>query len=564
MKTFNYLFLLFVMGLGITACNPDGDIITTQVTDSITLSGSGDVVLSKDNLSDIALTLQWTDNSTLTLNASDMQAPLYATVNTLQFSASEGFDQVIEQPTDKGVTSMMFTVDELNSIAGRVGLESGETSPMYIRVSSVLAANMPTRYSNIYKVDVTPYKIDMSRAFVLNSNGEDTGWILGSTDSNGIYCGFLGVTSWFNYWLLEGNGIMWGNDAVSGTPFLMSSDDGHWNFWFPGVEGCYYTVVNTLRQEWSALHVSALHVSGDIQGDMIYNRKENKWSLTFNAIKTGNAVIQISGEAEQYNINTGTDDVAAVSTAVSFGQNGNQLTWDDTSNITISIPVEGEATLTLDLSDPFNWNCFVTSGGVTEEPSVAAELWAVGIDDGITGSWNFDQRLPLINEDELTYAGVCQINSLWGYRLYPEKDNWGATYGFDWGDATFGGLAEGSDNNIPGTEPGLYLLEVSLSEMTYKTTAVQSVQITGVSDNWALMPMNATDIPGVYTIDIDVTATTPWGFQIILNENWDINFGGTTEQLIYKGGNIALDDSYIGKVCTFTVDLCKGTVIIEN
>jgi hypothetical protein len=61
-----------------------------------------------------------------------------------------------------------------------------------------------------------------------------------------------------------------------------------------------------------------------------------------------------------------------------------------------------------------------------------------------------------------------------------------------------------------------------------------------------------------------VTASTPWGYQIILNGNWDMKFGGTADQLIYKGDNIALDDSYIGSTWTFTVNLCKGTITISE
>jgi hypothetical protein len=565
MKTIKLLFLSLAITLGFTACDPDGDTLTTTGAETLTLSGSGDVVLDANNLSALALTLNWTDNSTITLNTPSVQAPRYATTNTVQFSASADFANVIEQLADDGATSMQFTVEALNSIAGRIGIESGVSSPVYIRISSVLAANMPTQYSNVYQINITPYTIDMTRGYILNANKEDTGWILGSPESNGIYSGFLGVTGWFNYWLQEGTGILWGNDGVSGTPFLISSEDSHWNFWYPGPEGCYYTIVNTQRQEWSALHVSSLNVSGDVVGEMIYTRKENKWTLTFDASKSGAATIRISGNGEQYNVNTGTDDAAAIATTVAFGGQSDKLTFGtDAQDIAIQIPATGEVTLTLYLSDPMAWTCSVEAGGAATGPSAATELWAVGIDDGISGGWNFDQWIPLTNEDDLTYAGVCQINSLWGYRLYPEKDNWDGAYGCDWGDAAAGGLVQGTENNIPGADPGLYLLEASLSAMTYQTTAVESVSITGIGDNWDLLPLQATDEAGVYTIDLEVTASTPWGYQIILNGNWDMKFGGTADQLIYKGDNIALDDSYIGSTWTFTVNLCKGTITISE
>lgn len=557
--------MMLVLAAGFAACDNDGDIITTGGADALTLSGSGDVVLSSDDLGALALTLYWNDNSTLALSDEAVQAPKYATKNTVQFSSTSDFATVVEQLADDGETSMQFTAEELNSIVERVGLESGVSSPLYIRISSVLADNMETQYSNVYAVNVTPYTIDMTIGYILDASKNDTGCTLGSAESDGIYSGFLGVAGWYNFWLQEGNGVLWGNDGVTGTPFLISSEDSHWNFWYPSPAGCYYTIVNTVKQEWTALYIPALTVSGDITGEMAYDRKANKWTLTFSADQAGTKTIQIAGTGAQYNVETGTDDAAAVSTPVAFGQDGTALTFGtEATDIAVSVPSTGECTLTLDLSDPFNWTCTAEAGAAPDEPTVATQLWVVGVDDGTSGGWNFDQYLTLTNEDELTYAGAINVNSLWGYRLYTEKDVWTGYYGCAEGDATAGTLVGETESNIPAPEAGLYVIEASLSGMTYSTTAITSVQITGICDNWALTPMTATETAGVFTADIDVTATTPWGYQIVLNEDWSTYFGGTAEQLLYKGSNVTLDDSYIGSTCTFTVDLCKGTVTITK
>ena len=47
----------------ITACDRDGDMITTSGAQPVELNGSGDVVIDKDHVSGLALTLNWTDNS---------------------------------------------------------------------------------------------------------------------------------------------------------------------------------------------------------------------------------------------------------------------------------------------------------------------------------------------------------------------------------------------------------------------------------------------------------------------------------------------------------------------
>lgn len=566
MKTIKLILAALTLALGFTACDPDGDIITTSGASAVTLSGSGDAVLDANNLQALALTLYWTDNSRLSTSDDAVQAPLHATTNTLQFSASEDFASYVEQATDEGATSAQFTTESLNNIVGRVGLESGVSAPLYIRVCSVLANNVATQYSNVYTINVTPYVLDMTHAYVLDASKSDTGWTLGSAQSDGIYSGFLGASAWYNWWLQEANGITWGNDGVTGTPFVISSESTAWNFWYPGQSGCYYTIVNTVRQEWSALYIPELTVSGDISGQMEYNRKENRWTLTFSTTSAGTKTVRIAGTGSQYNAQTGTDDAAAIATQVAFGGSASQLTFGtEATDITLNVASTGEQTLVLDLNDPLCWTLTVNAGGAPEEPEVLQQLYCVGIDDGANGgNWTFDQTITLTNEDELTYAGAVNVNSLWGYRLYTEKDTWTGFYGQASGDAASGTLAAENETNITAPTAGLYVLEASLSAMTYQTTAIQSVQITGIGDDWSLTEMTASGEPGVYYADIAVSATTPWGFQIVLNNDWSTYFGGSLDKLLYKGGNIALDDSYVGSTCRFTVDLLKGTVTITK
>lgn len=550
----------------IASCDRDGDIITTGGAEKITLTGNtDDIVLSADNKEGLALTLNWNDNSKLVTNDPNVLAPDNATTNMIQMSADESFTSAIEQLANGGVISAQFTVDQLNSIAGRAGLPGDVSSPLYIRIKSTLANNITPEYSNTLVVNVTPYTIDMTVGYVLTSKLEDSGARLSSPESNGVYKGFLGVSSWYNYYLQEGSGVTWGNDGVSGTPFLISSEDTKWNFWFPGLEGCYYTIVDTQKKEWSALYVSSLTVSGDISGEMTFNRKTNQWTLAFNATTTGNVKIRLNGNAAQYNVQTGTDDAAAIAHTVSFGQNADALTFaidSESGDITVNVPQTGEQVLTIDLNDPNKW--LISVGAGIEEPEpVAPLLYMSGIDDGISGSWTFDNYLRLCNEDELAYAGACNVNSLWGYQFYKEADNWGSNIGLGEGDATSGTIVVGSGTNLPAPEPGLYLIYASLSSMSYNTFAINSVQITGINDSWDLIEMTATETPGTYKATVDVTASTPWGFQIILNSKWDTKFGGSDGTLAYLGGNIPLDDSFIGKTITVTVDLCKGNYTIE-
>ena len=124
------------------------------------------------------------------------------------------------------------------------GMEGGVEAPLYVRIKSSLGANLTPKYSNTLVYSVTPYLIDMTVGFVLDASQNDTGRTLASPESNGIYSGFIGAGSWENWWLREGNNTVWGNDGVTGTAFVMGNNTTGldvWNFWYPGMSGCYYT-----------------------------------------------------------------------------------------------------------------------------------------------------------------------------------------------------------------------------------------------------------------------------------------------------------------------------------
>ena len=563
MKTTRHIIVSLLAAAALAACDKDGDIITTGGVQPVELSGSGDVVIDKEHTSGLALTLNWTDNSHLTTSDERVQTPVGTAVNTLQFSKTDGFETPIEILTESGTTSMQFTAETLNSLVGRVGLESDVASTLYIRMRSVLANNVDPMYSNVYQIKVTPYSIDMTLGFVLDASRNDTGNTLASPNSDGIYSGFLGVSGWYNWWLLEGNGVMWGNigDDGGGKPFVISSNDQHWNFWFPGPAGCYYTVVNTVRQEWSALHIPSLTVSGDINGEMTYDRKGNRWTLSYKSAQAGTATIRISGTGSQYNSQTGTDDAAAVSTPVAFGMENGKLTFGTTAtDISVNVGVTGDATLSLDLTDPKDWKCEVTEGSDTpsEVPQI---LYVLGNDD----TWNYDQYLTLYDEDNLCYAAAVNFNCSWGYYFSKEYQGWDHI-NQDPGTSEWKLILDGTDeSNIQAPGKGLYVTIASLGWMSYwygMSDPISTVSFAGFNDNWDLTEMTADpEHPGVYSAKVTATADTPWGVQILLNGSWEHMFG------TYKDGTLRWSKKEdgapkgweVGKTYTFTVDLCKCT-----
>ena len=106
-----------------------------------------------------------------------------------------------------------------------------------------------------------------------------------------------------------------------------------------------------------------------------------------------------------------------------------------------------------------------------------------------------------------------------------------------------------------------YLFDISLSSMTYKLTAINKVSYTGLNDDWSLTEMTAGDTPGVYTATVTKSANTPWGVKIVLNDNWDLFFGGngTPGELVLYHDGFEGDNELENGTYTLTVDLAKGT-----
>ncbi|MCC8175573.1 MAG: DUF5114 domain-containing protein [Bacteroidales bacterium] len=545
----------------LSSCDKDGDIIYTSGGDNVTLNGSlDDIVLDKDNLGNLALTLYWNDNGTISTSDVRVAAPKNAITNSIQLAADPEFTNVVEITMSDGVYEKQFTHGDLNSYCTRIGLEGGVKAPIYIRIKSVLGANIDPTYSNVLSMNVTPYYIDMTIGYYLDSSMNDTGRVLYSPNSDGIYYGFIGAASWENWWLQEGNGVLWGNYGEDGHVFTISSDDSHWNMWYPEPSGCYYTIVNTQLLNWSALLINDLTVSGDITGAMEYDRKSNVWTLTFNNTSTGSKTIKIEGNAVQYNTTTGTDNSAAIATQVSFSGSADGLTFAQSAasgSITVNTSATGTVTLKLDLNDPHAWTAAVEEGG-HEVVTVSHYLWISGIDDGISGSWTFDNYLILYNEDQLGYGGAADCNSLWGWQFYTEEGDWSTSIGMaDGGNAYEGSLLKGGAN-ITAPTPGQYVIEASLSGMSYKLHKINTVSYAGLNDDWTMQPM--TQVSGcTYQATVTKSANTPWGVKILINDSWDLYFGGGSGELLLYNEGFDGDNDLPNGTYTLTVDLNKGT-----
>ncbi|MCU4164822.1 DUF5114 domain-containing protein [Carboxylicivirga caseinilyticus] len=539
---FKYLTLsLFVMLL---ACEKDGDKLILAGLDSSTLVSSGsDVVLTQDNKDAILLSFSWNE-SELSISNELYGIPDDVPQMILEISATETFDQYETRQPEENMLAL--TGGELNTLAKNFGFEADKSTPMYFRVTSSYGSNTEVYYSNIIAVNITSYEIDMSLGFILESDqSTDTGFTLYSPNSDGNYHGFTGSTAWYNWYLKEGDGTIWGNDGVAGTPFLISSElASMWNFWYPGFGGCYYTTLSTSAKEWTATYIPSLQVSGDVTGEMTFVRSEVKWYLSLTTT-TDNAVVKVSStDAKLYNLSTGTDDASAINKEIGFvadGTNGLSFAMSADAATDISFGTAGDYTLTLYLADPTNLYYEITEGSTVVIDPISEFLYLPGIDDLISGEWTFDNYLRLISADDSTFAGVINVNSEWGYQMTLEEGNWDDVYKM--GDSE-GQLVFKGPNNITPPPAGLYLIEADLKNLTYSHTEFSSLSYAGFNDDWTMVQMAETATTGVYSSSVTINGASPWGAKLYMNSNWDLFFGGSSGNL-YLGGEGVTDDATI-------------------
>lgn len=346
-----------------TSCDKDGDkILLSGLEGSKLVAMETEVTLSPQNSKQVVLSMAWS-NSTLSINNPNMDVPDILTTY-MEVSTQSDFSSNVVESLETSI-SKAYTGAELNTVAKNLALESEVTTVVYFRLRGSIGNNIAPVYSNVVEVKLAPYFIDMSKGAILDKDKNETGAFLYSETSNGVYTGFMGVPGWYNFYMKEGDGSIWGNDGVDGTAFLMSSDNGdgkRWNFWFPAPEGCYYVELNTPKKVWSALFVSTLKVSGDVNAEMIFDRESLTWTTVVNVTESNPLKIKLNGAGQQYDYSTG--DSSPIDTQIAFSQDDTSLALSDQAGeILVNVQAPGRYTLTVDLSDVKAWRCTLVNVG---------------------------------------------------------------------------------------------------------------------------------------------------------------------------------------------------------
>lgn len=366
-KIFGNLMMLLCALTALVSCDESGDkIYLDGFKASNLMASASDVALSVDNSKDIVLSMAW-QNPTL-LSSDDTKPAGNGTLLTyLQASASEDFETVKEYTVSN--LSKAFVGTDLNAVAKDLGLTPGESAPLYFRIKSQMGANMDAAYSNVCQVNVTPYLIDMSYINILDKDKDNVLTHLYSPASDGIYTGYMNASAWFNFYGKENDGTVWGNSATDGT-FAIDNTESAWNFWFPGVAGIYYTVIDTKAKEWKATLLKTVKLNGE---DMTYDAPNYAWVKVVTTT-ADNTPITIAATGAEYSKATDTNDDNAVVKTLNYTLADGKMTDSDAAG-SVNISKAGTYTITVKVGEKSELTYSIESGdNSTPEPEASNTL----------------------------------------------------------------------------------------------------------------------------------------------------------------------------------------------
>ena len=175
-----------------------------------------------------------------------------------------------------------------------------------------------------------------------------------------------------------------------------------------------------------------------------------------------------------------------------------------------------------------------------EEVNYDPFIYFIGATDGWKSS---DQKLALVDEAKGVYTGYVYVADPNGAGLqfkfqrvagsWDNEINAGAF-------VSFGGAATNENGNIGvNAGEGVYYFDVNLGEGTIKATKVETMGIIGQFNGWssdAVMTWNAEE----YCFEATNVGVTADGWKFRVNGGWDINLGGSLNNLTAGGDNITV------------------------
>lgn len=176
-----------------------------------------------------------------------------------------------------------------------------------------------------------------------------------------------------------------------------------------------------------------------------------------------------------------------------------------------------------------------------EEVKYDPFIYFIGTTDGWKSS---DQKLALVDEAKGVYTGYVYVANPNGAGLQFKFQRVAGSWDNEINAGTFNTFSDAATTNENGNigvnaGEGVYYFDVNLGEGTIKATKVETMGIMGQFNDWsgdAVMAWNAEE----YCFEATNVGVTADGWKFRVNGGWDINLGGSLNNLTAGGDNITV------------------------
>ena len=176
-----------------------------------------------------------------------------------------------------------------------------------------------------------------------------------------------------------------------------------------------------------------------------------------------------------------------------------------------------------------------------EEVKYDPFIYFIGATDGWKSS---DQKLALVDEAKGVYTGYVYVADPNGAGLQFKFQRVAGSWDNEINAGTFNTFSDAATTNENGNigvnaGEGVYYFDVNLGEGTIKATKVETMGIMGQFNGWssdAVMAWNAEE----YCFEATNVGVTADGWKFRVKGGWDINLGGSLNNLTAGGDNITV------------------------
>lgn len=509
------IYSILAMAAILVACEKDGDklIVTSPGAPSDFAVSSDNIVLSSESADALALTLYWKEGALPQISDPTVALPDGLTEHMMQFSGAEDFSSCVEVSLKPDQTSLQFTGGELSKLLIKLGMTEAQQYDVYARLAVKMGSSYT--YGDVIVLKVTAFAVETGWMKVIDKadNTKVVATLYSREGNPEVFEGFAVVASWYNFFFLAADGIIWGCDA-DWTKYSVVYNSSN-NLWFAAPAGCQWVVVDTASECWSQVNLAAVDAVVDGAATALkftQSAAEFKGTITTTA---DNTPVTVSGTGTLFDKTTG--DSAGVDNPFCFAFSADgTFDYVNSAETSAALVVEKAGTYTLVLN--VNDRTWTLEAGAEAPPTVSYP-------DNVSmyyyvkeGSVQLAQACKMAETDEEgVFEGFVWTDPEWGtdfsnYRFHADDKVYSSN------DAGQYVLAE-NGWNCWSSNTGMNYIVADFSTMTWTETQVTKIAVAGDFNSWSLDANQLTFsmYSGRWEVECDIN-TIGYGFKFVLDD----------------------------------------------